>query len=437
MSLEPEPPEELLSVSALTHQIKALLERSVGEFWIRGEISNLRRQASGHLYFTLKDNDAQISAVMFRGDANRISGQISDGMEAIIYGGLSVYAPRGNYQIIVRILQPGGEGLLRQRFEALKAKLDAEGLFDRERKQPIPQLPARLAVITSASGAALKDFLSILERRDWRGLVRILPVRVQGKEAAPEIVAMIEKANAENLGDVIVLTRGGGSLEDLWPFNEEAVARAIAASQLPLISAVGHEIDYSLSDFAADQRAETPSAAAELLTSNYVEFRKGIDAYRQRLRRIVDQRLKFETERIERMRNTLARQTPQHRIEQAWLKFDDLRSRLAQKGDTKLQAARLKLAETRLSLSKHSPELPIKHARQMLDQVASRLAQVSPEAPLRRGYVLVRDRKQNLITRRAHLPKNAKLELEWIDGTLRLDPKKKDVAEQTGLPLED
>mgnify|MGYP006076899623 CR=1 FL=1 len=437
MSLEPEPPEELLSVSALTHQIKALLERSVGEFWIRGEISNLRRQASGHLYFTLKDDGAQISAVMFRGDASRISGQISDGMEAIIYGGLSVYPPRGNYQIVVRILQPGGEGVLRQRFEALKAKLAAEGLFDRERKQLIPKLPARLAVITSATGAALKDFVSILQRREWRGHVRILPVRVQGKEAALEIVAMIEKANAENLGDVIILTRGGGSLEDLWPFNEEAVARSIAASSLPIISAVGHEIDYSLSDFAADQRAETPSAAAELLTSNFVEFHESIDTFRQRLRRLVDQRLKFEAERIERMKITLERQTPQHRIEQAWLKLDDLRTQLAQKGVAKLQASRLELAKKHLSLSKHSPELPIKHARQLLGQLASRLTQSSPEAPLRRGYVLVRDRKQNLITRRAHLPKNAKLELEWIDGTLRLDPKKKEVAEQTGLALED
>lgn len=437
MSLELEPPDELLSVSALTHQIKALLERSVGEFWIRGEVSNLRRQASGHLYFTLKDDQAQISAVMFRGDAARISGIIEDGMEAVIYGGLSVYAQRGNYQIVVRILQPAGEGVLRQRFEALKAKLAAEGLFDRDRKRPIPQLPSRIAVITSASGAALRDFISILKRRHWRGLVRILPVRVQGTEAAPEIVAMLRKANAEHLGDVIVLTRGGGSLEDLWPFNEEAVARAISASELPVISAVGHEIDYSLSDFAADQRSETPSAAAELLTSNYVEFVDGITHANRRLHRLVDQRLKFEAERLDRMKASLARQTPRHRIEQAWLMIDDWRAQLTQKGVKRLHAARLDLAEKRFHLSKHSPVLPVKHARRLLDQLRSRLLQASPEAPLRRGYVLVRDQHRTLITRRAQLSKKAKLELEWIDGTLRLDPKKQDLAKQTDLPLGD
>ena len=251
------------SVSEFTRRVKTLLERGIAPAWVRGEVSNLRAQASGHLYFSLKDAGAQLSAVLFRGDAARQKVPVRDGLQVIVFGELNVYEVRGQYQLIVRSVVEDGVGRLQREFEALKKRLAGEGLFAPERKRPIPSLPATVGFITSPTGAAVKDFLRILTRRGWRGRVVILPAKVQGAEAAPEMIGMLELAAALGIFDLLVIGRGGGSIEDLWAFNEEALVRAVAACPVPVISAVGHEIDFTLCDFAADVRAETPSAAAD------------------------------------------------------------------------------------------------------------------------------------------------------------------------------
>lgn len=436
MNWAPEPSETPLTVGALTQRIKLLLERSVGEVWVRGEVSNLRQQSSGHLYFTLKDAEAQLSAVIFRPDAARLPAPLREGMSVVAFGRISVYAPRGGYQLVARVIQPAGEGELRRRFEALKARLAAEGLFAAERKRPLPRLPSRIVLITSPTGAALRDFLSILRRRRWRGTVRLLPVRVQGVEAAPEIAAMLELANAHALGDLVVVTRGGGSLEDLWPFNEEAVARAVAASALPVISAVGHEIDFTLSDFAADVRAETPSAAAELISSEFVEFAESIGQLRRRLHQGTLRHLASLRLRLDAQRQTLRAHNPRYRVEQAWMRLDELAARRRRAWEQAHARARDELAALRLRLARQAPGERLKWAREHLRHLAIRLRQASPESALQRGYAIVRRPGGPIVARRADLPRRASIEVEWIDGTARFSPAKADRGTQLDLPLD-
>lgn len=418
MNSEPEPIDPPLSVGALTQRIKQVLEGSFNDLWVRGEISNLRQQSSGHLYFTLKDREAQLSAVMFRPDAVRSRLRLEEGMAVLAHGRVSVYAPRGNYQLIVRLLRREGEGELRQRFEQLKQRLAAEGLFDPGRKRPLPSLPSRLVVITSPSGAALRDFLSILRRRNWRGCVRILPVRVQGRESAPEIVSMLEQANREALGELVVLTRGGGSLEDLWPFNEEIVARAIASSRLPVISAVGHEIDFTLSDFAADLRAETPSAAAEILSSPLLAFSESVTRARRQLKQGIRTRLHREQLRTDALRQRLARNTPRHRLEHAWLRLDDLAARRTRIWTSAHTDAREKLAATRYRLGSLDPQHRIRLARENLRQLALRLRQASPEAVLQRGFAMIQDADGRVIQNRRAAEGTTAIVVRWADGSL-------------------
>lgn len=276
-------PETVLTVSALTRSIRSLLEAEIGDVWVEGEISNHRLQSSGHQYFTLKDEGAQLSCVLFRGAGAKLSSPLRDGMAVQVFGGITVYEARGNYQMIVRTVQPKGLGSLQQRFEALKQKLADEGLFGNEWKKPIPKFPRCVALVTSPTGAAIRDMLNILTRRAPWLRVMVFPVRVQGQGAEIEIAKAIGLLNrAEEIGlpvpDTIVVGRGGGSLEDLWNFNEEVVARAIFASEIPIISAVGHEIDFTIADFVADLRAPTPSAAAELLAPDVTELRRHFDA---------------------------------------------------------------------------------------------------------------------------------------------------------------
>jgi len=272
---EPAPaaPDEpvVLSVGQLTRRITGLLEGGIGSVWVEGEISNLRRQSSGHCYFTLKDEESQLSCVLFaRSAAGKTD--LRDGLQVQLHGKISVYKPRGQYQLVVRLVQSKGEGMLQALFVELKRRLAQGGLFDQERKNPLPRFPRRIGVVTSPTGAAIRDFLHVLHRRHAGVRVVIPPVRVQGKGAAAEIAAAVSEFSrgGDAIGpvDVIVVTRGGGSLEDLWEFNEESVARAIAASAIPVVSAVGHEIDFSIADFVADFRAPTPIAAAEILAAD-------------------------------------------------------------------------------------------------------------------------------------------------------------------------
>ncbi len=295
--------------------------------WVRGEVSNLRAQASGHCYFSLKDAGAQLSAVLFRGDAARQAVALRDGLQVIVYGEVNVYEARGQYQLIVRAVVEDGVGKLQREFEALKRKLAAEGLFAPEKKRPIPLLPRTIGFLTSPTGAAVQDFLRILRRRDWRGRVVILPAKVQGAGAAAEMAEMLGLAGGLGLFDLLVIGRGGGSVEDLWAFNEEPLVRAVAACPVPIISAVGHEIDFTLCDFAADVRAETPSAAAELISSNFVACGERAARAARSLGATLAARVEQAGERLDHARSRLRLLTPSALIERGWLRLDDLSNR--------------------------------------------------------------------------------------------------------------
>ena len=408
------------SVSAFTRRVKQLLEGTLGSVWIRGEISNLRAQASGHTYFSLKDAGAQLSAVLFRGDAARQTVRLRDGLQVIVQGDVSVYEARGQHQLIVRVVVDDGVGRLQREFEALKARLAAEGLFDRERKRPLPALPRTVGFITSPTGAAVQDFLRILQRRGWRGRVVILPARVQGEGAAAELAAQLALAAEVGGFDLLVIGRGGGSLEDLWAFNEEPLVRAVAASPIPVLSAVGHEIDFTLCDFAADHRAETPSAAAELLTSGFIagleRARHAGDALDAR----VDAALERHRTTLEHASARLRLLSPAARVEQAWQRADELRGRLGAALRHLAQVRRQELAEARGRFLRVSPEPRIELASHQLLSLWKRLQAASPASVLHRGFVILRDSAGRPVTRRGDAAPGAPLEAEFADGRLRL-----------------
>jgi exodeoxyribonuclease VII large subunit len=283
----------ILTVSQLTDQIKDLLEGNFPDVWVEGEISNLTVPQSGHAYFTLKDQQSQIRTVLFRSSQRFLKFTLQHGMLVICRGRVSVYGPRGEYQLILEYIEPKGIGALQLAYEQLKAKLEREGLFDRDGKKPLPLLPRRIGIITSPTGAAIRDMLRVIKRRHPRMHILIYPVPVQGAEAAPAIVEGIRYFNATRQADVLIVGRGGGSLEDLWAFNEEAVARAIHASKIPLISAVGHETDYTISDFVSDLRAPTPSAGAELVVKSEESFRERVGLLESDLIKSVRRRLEL------------------------------------------------------------------------------------------------------------------------------------------------
>ncbi len=409
-------PEPCYTVSGLTRAIKDLLEGAFGEVRVRGEISNLRQQASGHLYFSLKDAGATIACVCFRGDAARLRVRLRDGLQVVGIGRLTVYEPRGNYQIIFRTLEEDGIGRLQQAFLELKEKLAAEGLFDPARKRPLPRLARVIGFVTSESGAALRDFVSILRRRGWRGRLVVIPARVQGAEAAAEIVRGIETANRHRLCELLVVGRGGGSLEDLWPFNEESVARAVAASAIPVISAVGHETDFTLSDFAADFRAETPSAAAEWITSAWRAVADRADALKERLLSGAGRRLERGRHRLALAAAHLRHQHPRRRLEQAALRLDDLHGRLDQALATALRgrSQRLQLLAARFTAQR--PETRLQHCRESLRQLRLRLLNHSHQATLRRGYALLRDPAGAVLSDAAAIRPGAPFRVELRDG---------------------
>jgi exodeoxyribonuclease VII large subunit len=323
----------VMSVSELTRGIRMLLEETIGSVWVEGEISNLRRQASGHQYFTLKDEGAQLSCVLFRGNAARSVVRLADGVAVRLLGEVSVYEARGNYQLIVRQVQAQGQGSLQARFEALKARLQEEGLFDPEQKQAIPKFPRVVALVTSPTGAAIRDMLNILGRRAPWLRVLVFPVRVQGAGAEEEIAAAVRVLNEwEKRGiprpDTIVVGRGGGSLEDLWNFNEEVVARAIYESVIPVISAVGHQIDFTIADFVADLRAPTPSAAAELLAPDAAELKRHFESLKKRLATRVATVLDRQDQFLTLARKGALAHEPQRRLRDAEQAVDEMEMRL-------------------------------------------------------------------------------------------------------------
>jgi exodeoxyribonuclease VII large subunit len=412
--------DRIESVTEFTRRVKALLEGGIRPGWVRGEVSNLRAQASGHVYFSLKDAGAQLSAVLFRGDAARQSVALRDGLQVLLYGEVGVYEQRGQYQLIVRAVVEDGIGRLQREFEALKRRLAEEGLFAAERKRPIPAMPATIGFITSPTGAAVQDFMRILQRRGWRGRAVVLPARVQGEGAAAEMTEMLRVAQELGIFDLLVIGRGGGSLEDLWAFNEEALVRAVAACTVPVISAVGHEIDFTLCDFAADVRAETPSAAAELITSHFVASLERAAQARAGMKLAVEGAVQQATERLDHARSRLRLLTPTAQIEQGYLRLDDFSNRLVSALRASLQLRRQQLADARARQARHSPETRVQLESQRLLALWKRLQSVSPASVLNRGFTIIRDEMNRPVSRRASVRAGQKLTAEFADGAVPL-----------------
>lgn len=423
---------KVYTVEELTGEIKFLLEEQFGEVWVSGEVSGLRVQSSGHRYFTLKDTGAQIQCVLFKGTTGVKRSLVEDGKKLILRGELSVYEPRGQYQLIVRELEEAGQGSLAIAFERLKKKLEAEGLFDEERKRPVSAYPRRVGIVTSPTGAALQDILKVLRTPSGRLEVDVIlaPSKVQGEGAAEDIVAAIELLNRyhqiqQKKGlpglDVILVTRGGGSIEDLWCFNEEIVARAIAASALPVISAVGHEIDFCISDFVADVRCATPTAAARFLIQNLEDVRDELDESLRRIQLWMDRTLDSCRERIETVKKHLSLLSPKRRLEDFWLRLDDIsqsmdkvmKRKLAEDFD-KFQDIRLRFKNIRLSGKTEQPRRELQMLRLRLEDqwnhafrdkcaelelLRQSLNLLDPKASLKRGYSITVDVKSGKIIR--------------------------------------
>lgn len=420
----------VLTVAELTGTIKRLLEKEVGEVWVTGEVTNYRAQASGHVYFTLKDGSAQLSCVLFRGQGGEGRRHLQDGARVLLGGGLTVYEPRGQYQLVVKTVEPQGVGALQLAFEQLKRRLQAEGLFAQERKRPLPRYPQRLGVVTSPTGAALQDVLHVIQRRQ-PGLELVLaPCRVQGEGAAAEVADAVRRLNqwsaAQPAGagvDLILVTRGGGSLEDLWAFNEEPVARAVFESALPVVSAVGHEIDFTISDFVADVRAATPSAAAEVITEGPYASRQTVAAAARRLGQLMGDRMEREGEALAGLHRRLDRVQPRRWLQERWQHLDDLGATLWREMRRALQAQRTAwaglrdrvlrvrpsavVAERRRALEDlrrelvHATRSAVKERRARLDLLQARLQLLSPEAVLARGYSITLDAQSGRVVRSA------------------------------------
>lgn len=385
------------SVSQLTRRLRGHIENAFFDVWVKGEISNLKKPSSGHLYFNLKDTHAQLRAVMFRNAFSKLKFDLKDGMEILLHGTLTIYEARGDYQIVADSAEPVGVGALQMAFEQLKQKLQAEGLFDPKHKKPLPTLPTRIGIITSPTGAAVKDILNVLQRRFSNREIFILPTNVQGEKAAPEIVAAIQNAQDWNHShpdraiEVLIIGRGGGSLEDLWPFNEEIVARAIFACPIPTLSAVGHEIDVTISDFVADLRAPTPSAAAELVIPRKEDLIQLVETQQNRMTTIFKKHLIQVRLHLSHLSSRLV--DPKERIQQMKEKFLNLESKL------------ISVFVYRLNLLKHR-----------LETQAGLLHTLSPLQVLSRGYSLTLSEKNQIIRSTHDVKEGEKIITQVSDG---------------------
>jgi exodeoxyribonuclease VII large subunit len=410
---------KVFTVAELTRQIRGTLETRFGAVWVQGEISNYKLHPNGHQYFTLKDQRAQISCVIFRDTMAPLRQPLVDGTQVQVYGRITVYELRGQYQLSVQILQPRGLGLLQAKFEALKRKLDAEGLFAPERKRPLPKLPRRIGIVTSPSGAAIRDMLNVLRRRaPWLEIL-INPVRVQGTGAAQEIAVAIRELATPSTEfapvDLIVVARGGGSIEDLWEFNEEIVARTIASVNVPVVSAVGHEIDFTICDFVADLRAPTPSAAAELIVPDIVDLRRQIDNCARAVGRELLNRMRDAQQRLDHAQETL-RRCLDHKIDSYKRGLLHLAAAL----QTRSPARELVLRRNRLvDLRRRFVELPMRvleNARHRFRETEGILRVLGPEATLRRGYSVTTDERGALVRTVASVRPEMKIRTRVSDG---------------------
>lgn len=381
-------PTQILSISEVTKALKALLQEHIPFCWLRGEISNLRKQASGHYYFTLKDHQSQIAAVLFKGNAFHYGKLIREGAQVIVYGSISIYEPRGTYQIILEHVLQDGQGLLQLRLSELKRKLEAEGYFASERKKPLPAVIKKIVVISSPQGAAIHDFLSVLKTRKWTGNIILLPSSVQGDNASKEMIQQIANLKHINGVDLLIITRGGGSIEDLWPFNEEALVRALFNCPIPIISAVGHETDFTLCDFTADVRAPTPTAAAEYVINQYNQSRDRVKQNASTLYLRAYHKLSLAIKQFNALYAQFAPFNPKYSIENSFLKLDDLSQKL------KMCLFFLKdKQETLLRLNKrftHLMAYPKTELMQVrLNHLFERLEHCHPKNILKRGFAYI------------------------------------------------
>lgn len=434
--------QQIFTVTRLNSAVRMILEQDLGLVWLTGELSNLAMPSSGHWYFSLKDISAQVRCAMFKGNNRRVPFRPQDGMQVLVQARVSLYEPRGDYQLIIESMQPAGDGMLALRFEELKRRLGAEGLFDEGRKRPLPREPRAVGLVTSATGAALHDMLTVLGRRAPDLPVFIYPTQVQGSAAIGQIVAAIALANRRAEVDVLIVGRGGGSLEDLWCFNEEAVARAIAHSAIPVVSAVGHEVDVTISDFAADLRAPTPSAAAELVAPDRSARAQRLVHLKQRLVQAISRRQTAARHGFALLQKRLDHQDPKRRLEQQSQRLDELSGRLQQLLNLRLHQGERRLANLELRLQARSPEKLLaagkrRHqlaqerlhtlmnkrqdlAAHRLAMLSARLDGISPLATLGRGYSITRTPNGEVIRRAAQVSPGQQLVTTLAEGALRV-----------------
>ncbi len=431
------PEREILSVSQLNRQARQLLETHLPLLWVEGELSNVSIPSSGHWYFTLKDEQAQVRCCMFRNRNMLVRFKPQQGQHVLIRARVSLYEGRGDYQIIAEHMEEAGSGALQRAFDELKHRLSSEGLFNEAHKKPLPKIPKHIAVITSPTGAAIRDVLSVLDRRFAGIPVSVIPVAVQGKESAPQIVNAIELANRANLFDVILLTRGGGSMEDLWSFNEEIVARAIFNSSLPIVSAVGHEVDFTIADFVADLRAPTPSAAAEILVPDSEEWLDKFIGFEVLLEEAMLRKLAHLQKHLQHLRLRLRH--PRERLEQQAQRLDNLELRLKNHIKHLLDRHQHQLAQLRLRMQVHHPHVQLTQLRdrlhaartqlfktqfayidnqkQRLTTAARMLNTLSPLNTLERGFALASDAQSGrIITHQQQVQSGQRIHIRVAGG---------------------
>jgi exodeoxyribonuclease VII large subunit len=391
---------QILSVSQLVHDVKIQLETRFQDIWVRGEISNFKTPSSGHSYFTLKDSDAQVRAVCFRMQRRLLKFTPQDGMDVIAHGSLSVYPPRGEFQLVVEFMEPVGPGALQLAFEQLKAKLKSEGLFEEVHRKNLPLLPSKIGIVTSSTGAAIQDILRVLSRRNDRVNILIFPTKVQGKGAAQQVAQGIQYFNTREDIDVIIVTRGGGSLEDLWAFNEEEVARAIFDSDLPVISAVGHQVDFTIADFVADLRAPTPSAAAEIVSGAREDLCTRVEG---ELRRLATSRAFVDAE--SKLRFFLQR-------------LDELQARLVQSLPSLLSGTRQRFTQQEQGLGQQI-RFYLQTRKHAFTTLSAQLQAFSPLAVLERGYAIVTGKNREIVRNPDHVRKGDEIGIRVERGDFR------------------
>jgi exodeoxyribonuclease VII, large subunit len=434
--------DRYVSVTRLTRYIKKKMESDelLQEVWLKGEISNFKRHSRGHLYLTLKDNNARIRAVMFAGNARSLVFEPEDGMKVLVRGSISLYEPYGEYQIYIREMEQDGLGRLYLAYEALKKKLEARGMFDPSRKKPLPAAAREIAIITSPTGAAIRDLFTTIKRRSPAARLTVFPVLVQGAEAAPSIAAAIEQANRMAAFDLLIVGRGGGSIEDLWAFNEEVVANAIFQSRIPVISAVGHETDFTIADFVADKRAPTPTAAGEFAVPDVRELSRQLDGDAARLIQAMKNRLIRGRDRLRRARESYALRFPGQLILQKEQEYDRLTERLGQNMARQLNSRQEQLKLTDRLLSRNRPDAMIRRAavnlndwtgrltrsaqnslqvqRSRYHQLVLQLNALSPLKIMARGYNLAYNQEHNLVKSVSELSPGDPLTIRMNDGKL-------------------